>query len=72
MWAKGEAETRTSKGFERLRKEEDALLFEAGFELAGSSALMWVKDGVCFGREAALQTVRGRYTLGSEPSSPEI
>ena len=59
MWAKGEAETRTSKGFERLRKEEDALLFEGGFEPAGSSDLLWVKDGVCYGREAALQTVRG-------------
>ena len=59
MWTEGEAETSAPTGFERLQEEEDALLFEGGFEPAGSSDLLWVKDGVCYGREAALQTVRG-------------
>jgi hypothetical protein len=57
MWAEGEAETSAPIGFERLQEEEDALLFEGGFEPAGS-VLLWVKDGVCYGREAALQTAR--------------
>ncbi len=58
MLGEGEAKTSTPNGFERLQEEEDTLLFKGGFEPAGS-ALLWVKDGVCYGREAALQTVRG-------------
>jgi hypothetical protein len=57
MWAEGEAETSAPIGFERLQEEEDALLFEGGFEPAGST-LLWERDGVYYGREAALQTVR--------------
>jgi hypothetical protein len=40
-----------------LRKEENALLLENGFEPVGSNDLLWVKECVCYGREAALQVV---------------
>ena len=58
----GEGDTKTAAmtdGLEKLREEEAALLLEDGFEAAGSNDLLWVKDGVCYGKEAALQTVRG-------------
>jgi hypothetical protein len=51
-----DAKSEAPGGLERLRKEEDALLLEHGFELEGSD--LCVKDGVCFGREAALQQAR--------------
>ncbi len=54
-----EARTGPKGGFERLREEENAVLVEAGFEPAGSD--LWEKDGVCYGREAALQYARRGY-----------
>jgi hypothetical protein len=44
-------------GFERLRVVENTLLLEDGFEPVQSD-LLWVKESVCYGREAALQTTR--------------
>jgi hypothetical protein len=41
---------------ERLREEEDTLLEAGGFELEGTD--LWVKEGVWYGREAALQNAR--------------
>ena len=59
MVGEGEAKTAAmTDGLERLREEEAALLLEDGFELAGSDGLLWLKECVCYGREAALQTVR--------------
>jgi hypothetical protein len=46
---------RAIDGFERLRKEENAVLVEAGFELARGTDL-WQKGAVCYGRVAALQS----------------
>lgn len=51
----GGAKTGARDGFNEVREEENALLIEEGFELAGSD-LLWVKECVCYGREAALQT----------------
>jgi hypothetical protein len=39
---------------ERLRKREDAALAGSGFEREEGTEL-WVKGGVCYGRNAALQ-----------------
>jgi hypothetical protein len=41
----------------RLREEEDALLLEDGFEPV-ESGLLWLKECVYYGREAALQEAR--------------
>jgi hypothetical protein len=57
MLGKGEAKRGAQDEFKRLRDEEDALLFEAGFELVESD-LLWVKECVYYGREAALQEAR--------------
>ena len=52
----------------KLTKEQDALLVAEGFEPAGGGFL-WRRDGVYFGREAALQNAhsgllqRGGYAL---------
>ena len=43
-----------SKGAERLRGREDAALEAADFEREEGTEL-WVKGGVCYGRNAALQ-----------------
>ncbi len=37
---------------------EDDILLTAGFKRAEHSSLLWEKDGVCYGREAALQQAR--------------
>ena len=48
------------------REKEDLLLLDLGFEPAGED--LWRRDGIHFGREAALQRVhhelleRGEYT----------
>jgi hypothetical protein len=49
--------TGATDGFERRREVENALLFEDGFEPVQSD-LLWVKECVCYVREAALQTIR--------------
>ena len=41
---------------QRLRREENAMLAAAGFELVEGD--LWRKDGCWFGREAALQRLR--------------
>ena len=46
-----------SKEADRLRGREDAALEAAGFEREVETDL-WAKGGVCYGREAALQTQR--------------
>ncbi len=56
MWSEGEARTWAIDGFERLREEENAMLVETSFEPVGSD--LWEKNGVCYGREAALQYAR--------------
>jgi hypothetical protein len=66
MWAEGEAETSAPIGFERLQEEEDALLFEGGFEPTESN-LLWLKESTCYGREAALQVARSRSYGGTTP-----
>jgi hypothetical protein len=45
---------------ERLRQEEDALLIAAGYKpVDRRNGLLWVNgDGVCYGRQAALQVVK--------------
>jgi hypothetical protein len=44
----------------RLRRQENARLIAAGFKpVDQGERLLWVKgDGVCYGREAALQVVK--------------
>ena len=44
----------------KRQEEENALLLENGFEPVGSNDLLWVKECVCYGREAALQVARRR------------
>ena len=48
---------------ERLRQEEDALLIAMGYKpVDGEDRLLWVKgDGVYYGREAALQSVKQKH-----------
>jgi hypothetical protein len=46
-----------SKEAERLRGREDAALEAVGFQREVGVDL-WAKDGVCYGREAALQNSR--------------
>jgi hypothetical protein len=43
-----------------LREEENVLLLANGFEPVESNDLLWVKERVCYGREAALQVARRR------------
>jgi hypothetical protein len=53
-----EAELKTTgppDKLKELREEENALLLENGFEPVGSNDLLWLKECVCYGREAALQ-----------------
>ena len=40
-------------GADKLRKREDSVLLAEGFEAAGAD--LWRRDGIYFGREAALQ-----------------
>ncbi len=48
---------------ERLRQEEDAMLIAAGFKpVHRTNSRLWVKgDGVYYGREAALQSVKQKH-----------
>ena len=49
-----------------LREKEDLLLLELGFEPAGKD--LWRRDGIHFGREAALQRVHHELLeRGGEP-----
>jgi hypothetical protein len=41
-----------------LLYREDLALVAAGFEPIEEEDTLWKKDGVCFGREAALQSAR--------------
>jgi hypothetical protein len=41
-----------------LLDREDFALVAAGFEPTEEEGTLWKKDGVCFGREAALQSAR--------------
>ena len=38
---------------DEYRNKEDSALFEASFKPAGGD--LWIKNSVCYGREAALQ-----------------
>ena len=49
-------------GFEWLQRVENALLLENGFEPTESN-LLWLKESVYFGREAALQVARSLGNL---------
>jgi hypothetical protein len=60
MLDEGKAKTGATDGSKKVREEENALLLEDGFKLAGSDDLLWVKECVCYGREAALQAARRR------------
>jgi hypothetical protein len=51
------SQDRATDGFERFRKEENAVLVEAGLEPARGTDL-WQKGTVCYGRVAALQNAR--------------
>jgi hypothetical protein len=52
----GGRRVRTARS-ERLQQEEDALLIATGYKPVDPvNSLLWVKgDGVCYGRQAALQ-----------------
>jgi len=41
------------RGVDKVRKREDSVLLAEGFEPAGGD--LWRRDGIYFGREAALQ-----------------
>jgi hypothetical protein len=63
-------------GADKLRKREDSVLLAEGFEPAGGD--LWRRDGIYFGREAALQEAhsslrqRGGYAARDEPGeTPE-
>ena len=63
-------------GGPRSKSEEDrrakvgtAQLREAGFESAGEDGLLWEKDGVCYGREAASQKAWRALREGEEGPS---
>jgi hypothetical protein len=60
--AEGESEetTRMADELKKRREEENALLLEDGFEPVGRNDLLWLKESVCYGREAALQVARRR------------
>ena len=60
MAERGSENTGATDKLRELRKEENALLLENGFEPVGSNDLLWVKECVCYGREAALQEARRR------------
>ena len=53
-------------GFEWLQEVENALLVENGFEPTESN-MLWLKESVCYGREAALQVARSRTYEGNSP-----
>jgi hypothetical protein len=59
MLSEGKARTGAKDGFERLREAENKVLVETGFESVGSG--LWERNGVCYGREAALQYTRRGY-----------
>jgi hypothetical protein len=40
--------------------KEDGALLEASFEPLEEDRLLWEKDGVCYGRQAALQKALGK------------
>ena len=66
----GEGEAKTAAmtdGLERLREAEDAVLLKEGYEPVESG--LWVKECVCYGREAALQVARPR-PYGYTPPLP--
>ena len=44
------------QGYKRLRERENSTLLRAGFEPVGDN--LWKREGVIFGREAALQYAR--------------
>ena len=44
------------QGYKRLRERENSTLRSAGFEPVGDN--LWKREGVIFGREAALQYAR--------------
>jgi hypothetical protein len=74
--AEGESEE-TTRMADKLNKpqeaeNENALLLENGFESVGSNDLLWVKESVCYGREAALQVAAGDKwrQKGLEPPLP--
>jgi hypothetical protein len=53
-------------GFEWLQGVENAVLIEEGFEPTESN-LLWLKESVCYGREAALQVARSGSYGGNPP-----
>jgi hypothetical protein len=55
----------SASGEEQWTEKENLALAAAGFELSGEEADMWSKDGVWFGRNAALQNL-GQKPLASE------
>jgi hypothetical protein len=57
---RGSENTGPTDKLKELREEENALLLENGFEPVGRNELLWVKECVCYGREAALQVARRR------------
>jgi len=48
---------------------ETARLREAGFEPVGEEGLLWERDGVCYGREAASQKAWRAHREGEEDPS---
>lgn len=72
--AEGESEetTRMADKLKKRQEAENALLLENGFESVGSNDLLWVKESVCYGREAALQVAAGDKwrQKGLEPPLP--
>jgi hypothetical protein len=49
----------SSEAAERLRERDDAVLEAAGFEQLEDG--LWVKEGVCYGRDAALQKIMASW-----------
>jgi hypothetical protein len=52
-----------------LLDREDFALVAAGFETTEEEGTLWKKDGVCFGRDAALQSAQkelAEYTTAKE------
>lgn len=57
-----------------LLDREDFALIAAGFEPVDKEGTLWKKDGVCFGREAALQSSRkelAEYISAKDNPAPE-
>ena len=58
--------------YERLRAQEDTVLAETGFMLlAQEGGTLWSRNGVLFGREAALQSAL-REMKELRERSPEL